>query len=103
MSMIPNANDLDDTPGIRQGFSLSRLNAYSLQNIDFFRDNFSRCNICCNYINAGQSVNFDNKSLTILNFNIRSMQTNFDRFNVEMLNYAYDIMGFCETRLTDDM
>ena len=49
-------------------------------------------------------ANLTNSHLSIIHANIRSMKCNFDNFLAEFLNFSKlpDVIGLCETRLSDD-
>ena len=59
-------------------------------------------NIQCNYILPNQ-ITHNSKGISIMNYNIRSMQSNFANFTAELLDggRSCDVIGLCETRLTD--
>ena len=61
-------------------------------------------NLNCYYI-LPKHISHDGRTLSIMSFNIRSMQTNFDNFAAELLytNRRCDIIGLCETHLTDSI
>ena len=58
----------------------------------------------CNYVFPDQLRKTNQHNTTLLSFNIRSMKTNFDSFRAEFSNFSeyFDVLGFCETHLTDD-
>ena len=58
--------------------------------------------ISCSYILPKDIVG-RNDGLSIMSYNIRSYDTNFDSLSAEISNLtsAYDILGFCETHFTD--
>ena len=59
-------------------------------------------NVNCSYITTSDSIQFGTNNLSIMNFNIRSMQHNFSSFESDVLkSHAPDILGLCETKLTD--
>ena len=95
--MIGDENILDMPPEIHNGVSLERLNSYALNNLNCLIENRN-----CDYISPSQPLHFDSSSLTVMNFNIRYVSSNFVKFKTEILTYMYDIIGLCETRLTDD-
>ena len=96
--MFGDANIQNLAPQIQNGMSLDRLNSYSLQHMNGIIDNVS-----CEYMTSGQSVHFDKQCFTVLSFNMRCVTTNFTQFKAEMLTHAYDIIGLCETKMTNEM
>ena len=49
-------------------------------------------------------MNSIDNSLSMLNININSIPKNFDNFmsgSVNVLNFSFDILTFCETKLND--
>ena len=79
-------------------------------NHNFFKDdvNFENFNNCKYYfvetLNLTESVNSIDNSLSMLNININSIPKNFDNFmlgSVNVLNFSFDILTFCETKLND--
>ena len=76
------------------GFTLNELNNR------VYRDGYN--DFKCTYISPNQIKQCHAHNIAVLNFNVRSMNCNFDNFVSEILiNYAFDIIGLCETRLTD--
>ena len=61
--------------------------------------------VSCNYILPNQIAGSKLRNhLTILSFNIRSMFQNFNNFKVEIFQSGIlDVIGFCESHLTDDI
>ena len=59
-------------------------------------------NLNCSYI-LPKHITHVRDTLSVMSFNIRSMQTNFDNFAAELLdsNRRCDVIGLCETHLTD--
>ena len=81
-------------------------------NYNFFRDNvnFENFNNCKYYfveaLNQSEAVNSIDNSLSMLNVNINSIPRNFDNFmsgSINILNFNFDILSFCETKLNDDI
>ena len=57
----------------------------------------------CSYVEPGNFDKINGNFLSIICSNIRSMNRNFDNFKTEILeSFHYDIIGLCETRLTDE-
>ena len=90
------------------GFSIHTLDSmvYNNSPIDDLVNendlNLSNTNIQCNYM-LPRDLRQPNPNMTVMCHNIRSMNTNFDNFSAELLNngVTYDIIGICETHLTD--
>ena len=59
--------------------------------------------IRCNYIMPSDIKSCKQNQLSIINANIRTMKLNYANFSAELLNTepTFDIIGFCETHLTD--
>ena len=86
------------------GFTINTLNSMVYENLGYVEDNeFEYHTISCSY-RLPQSIELDRYGLTVMSFNIRSLNSNFDNFKAEILHYGktLDIIGFCETRLTND-
>ena len=93
---IVNVNNLnlDDNAIRANGFSLQDLN-----NIIYDKAND---NINCRYITPSQTYMDQKQYLSILGFNIRSMNQNFTTFVEEIFHpHNLSIVGLCETRLSD--
>ena len=58
----------------------------------------------CSYIDGNVAPDTRNM-FNVMSFNINSCNTNFTRFQVELLQGIglYDVIGLCETHLTDDV
>ena len=79
---------------INRGFHLRELDNMVYKD----RNNFAKCS----YISPSQTMQWEKQNLSFLNFNIRSMNCNFDNFVSEILErVAFDVIGLCETRLVD--
>ena len=81
---------------VENGFELSVLN-----NIEY-QGSFRNISLSCEYVLPHSNVQTSFASLSILNFNIRSINKNFTNFVTEILGNRkhYEIIGLCETRLT---
>ena len=85
------------------GFTIDALNqmVYNGNLLDDNDENLNMNNIRCNYV-LSKDIQLDN-GINVMSFNIGSMQTNFDNFVSELVHgdKLYDIIGVCETHLTD--
>ena len=100
--MDDNANLLNVNNRIG-GFSIDTLNTMVYNSRFFDNDEDThRNNVRCNYVYP-HDIQLENKGVNIMSFNIQSMNTNFDNFISELVSrdVQYDIIGVCETRLTD--
>ena len=89
------------------GYSIEELNSmnYSMHdNLD--NDDFLRTEVSCDYVvtdNIG--ANFNRGFSHFLCYNIRSMKQNWASFKVEILDnkngMSFDLIGLCESHLTD--
>ena len=87
--------------GMINGYSLLNLNnmVYSFNKED---DNLTD-EVDCRYLVTENIKTLDKCAFSVIGHNIGSMKTNFLNFQGEiMCDYDFDIMGFCETKLTDD-
>ena len=82
------------------GFDIASLNSMYYKN-NVIEDENEWDPHSCQYVLPNQLEPFN--GITIFSFNIRSMVSNFDSFSSELLysNKLFDVMGFCETHLTD--
>ena len=74
----------------------------------FLKDSFGFKDPQCNYIFPDKlnCLQMDKKSLSFMNFNIGSIPANMEPFINECLSslkFNFDILGFCETKLTKDL
>ena len=84
---------------------LSNLNldiVNSLNQMEFKGDAYTE-RVDCGYTSSSNINWHSNSHMTILHCNIRSMRSNFDKFSAEFLSSEYcpDVIGCCETHLTD--
>ena len=65
-------------------------------------DNFINTEIQCNYVSPDEHCT-ERDELSVMCFNIQSMNTKWDRFKSELLSseVSNSVMGFCETHLID--
>ena len=121
MGIIGDINlNIDDN--VDYTLTIDDLNRITFKNFsfndDFLNDadpdsnHYQYCNIdsSCNYIYENElntfTDKFDNDSLLIAGHNISSLPHNFDNFSFIMndsLKRKIDIIGLCETKLTDDL
>ena len=81
---------------MRNGFSINTLNQFQ------FRNEVTMDKVDCRYLTSNQKFSESNKSISIMSFNVRSMNANFDNFFDEIFyQFPCDIIGLCETRMTD--
>ena len=96
-------NDNELTNVRVNGFTINTLNSMVYENTEHVENNeFEFQTIHCAY-RLPQGVDTDRNGISVMSFNIRSMNANFDNFKSEILHFdkSLDIMGFCETRITD--
>ena len=74
-----------------------------VQNRDSDVNDHLEDNLKCNYL-IPKMIKHEYGDISVMSFNIRSMASNFDSFTAELLDgkRSCDIIGLCETRLTDD-
>ena len=102
-------NDENTNPRVNnqtiRGISLQSLDSMVYRGInaedsdnDLFSSGF---NVQCNY-NLSNELVQTYQGLSIMSFNIASMNTNFDSFTAELMDgNSCDVIGLCETHLTD--
>ena len=74
----------------------------------FLKDSFGFKNPQCSYIFPGKldCLQIHNNSLSLMNYNIGSIPANLESFIDECLTplqFNFDILGFCETKLTKNL
>ena len=84
------------------GFTIESLNNMSYYN-NIYRNVIS--DLSGIYVKPCQKIDINFVSLSIISFNIRSMNKNFINFKTEILECQtkYDIIGLYETRLSDSV
>ena len=71
-----------------------------------FFDGFDKLNDCNYYLDSGEIINDENKSLSFCCLNINSLPKNLQPFSTQCLSnlkFTFDILAFVETKLTDDI
>ena len=96
----------DGVHNYNHGFSLPTLNNCEFKFEDEMNEEIDlHHNIECNIVESSNLDQIDtSNNLSMLCFNIRSMFKNFNNFKVEILEseVSYDVIGLCESRLTDE-
>ena len=98
----PNTNNSTISNRVK-GYTIDTLNSMTYVCADEVDSNEYESNsIPCTYKLPNQ-VDVRTDKLSVMSFNIRSMKKNFDNFKAELLDsiVGFDILGLCETRLTD--
>lgn len=91
------AHNLNVNADERIGFSVNTLNRFQLQ-----LDNVN-VPINCSYIRPNKKFPHSNSKISIMSFNIRSMNSNFDNFKEEVFfRFPCEVIGLCETKKTDE-
>ena len=95
-------NNPNNRPMLRNRYDIASLSLMTYKN-EVHGDEIESESFSCEYILPNQLVPF--KGISIMSFNIRSMKSNFVNFEAELLDFKkiFDIMGFCETHLTDSI
>ena len=85
------------------GFSMSSLGNIIYDSSVHLDGNVLSEQINCQYVRVDNVKNLDRHVFSTVSHNIRSMKSNFHNFQAEIMNdFDCDVIGLCETRLTDD-
>ena len=97
-------NNINATRLRHHGYTIESLDAMRYHELEslYNDDEYQSISIPCNYILPKNCYRVT-KGLSIMGFNVRSMKSNFTNLTSELFypNIAFDIIGLCETRLTD--
>ena len=74
--------------------------------LNAFFNEYDKINDCNYYMNPSEIINNEEKSLSLCCLNINSIPKNLLEFSTQCLsnlNFTFDVLGFVETKLTDDI